>query len=147
MRLNYGQIRGYGGALLVLPQEALDAMNVTDGAVKSLDADAQAASGVVGTTFMNAWAAFVSEWRAFYEDNAGWWTRFASGPAIEDAANEYRQRVIDWRTKFVAAGGTPSTPTPPKPSNPADLLGQAQPILIIGAVVMGLWAAGRIFGK
>jgi len=63
--------------------------------------------------FVEQWGRFTTEWGKFVEDHKGFFDRFWGGSY--DKAIEFRQRALEWRKKFEALGGEPTTPPPTMP--------------------------------
>ena len=124
------------GALIYTPgviKAELEAVNTAAG---QLDVDIKAAK--VRDEFKRAWQAFFNEWKAFYKNNVGLWSRLWGG--LYEKASEYRRRVDQWRQAFEAEGGHASSPSPVAPPAPGSgnlkwiVLG-AGGLLLTGAVL------------
>jgi soluble lytic murein transglycosylase-like protein len=91
--------------------------------------------------FVYQWGEFEREFGNFWAAHAGSWTdRMWRG--AYDKAVEYRQRTADWRQRFEALGGKPTTPAPRPPTEHFLPPGVSMPWKTI-AVVGGL-AAGAL---
>jgi Transglycosylase SLT domain len=91
--------------------------------------------------FVYQWGEFEREFGNFWAAHAGSWTdRMWRG--AYDKAVEYRQRAADWRQRFEALGGKPTTPAPRPPTEHFLPPGVSMPWKTI-AVVGGL-AAGAL---
>lgn len=65
--------------------------------------------------FVYEWGQFERAWGDFWAEHASSWReRFWTG--VYDRVVEFRKRAGDWRQRFEALGGVPSTPKPRPPS-------------------------------
>ena len=67
--------------------------------------------------YRRSWKPFYDSWLAFYRSSKGWKERFMSGPSIWDRIQEFRNKLVKYRSiassEFGFEHGTPD-PTPPK---------------------------------
>jgi hypothetical protein len=95
-----------------------------------------ASKGYQGS-FLEQFGAFTGEWLAFAADHRGWTDRFwGSG---FDKAQEFRQRAVEWRKRFVDLGGVPTAPdpiVPPPDPDPSFPWGKVIAIASIGAAAV-----------
>ncbi len=102
------------GALVYTPgviKAELEAVNTAAG---QLDMDIKPAK--VRDEFKRAWKAFLDEWKAFYKNNSGYWSRLWGG--VYQKAVEYRKRIEQWREAFEREGGRPTGPSAVVPETP-----------------------------
>ncbi len=59
---------------------------------------------------------------------------------IYESTEQYRRELSDWRDRFVARGGVPSSPDVAAPPMQGDLLGTVRTVAIGGAIVAGALA-------
>jgi hypothetical protein len=126
------------GALIYTPgviKAELEAVNTAAG---QLDVDIKAAK--VRDEFKRAWQGFFTEWKGFYKNNSGLWSRLWGG--LYQKANEYRKRVEQWRQAFQQEGGRPSSPSAIVPEAPGS---GSWKWALIGAG--GLMVAGALVSK
>jgi len=120
-----------GAALDIrMPGDIKAEMNTVDGAVKQLDLEIKASG--VPAEFKSAWAGFLGEWRKFYGEHQSWSSRLWY--AAYDKTLEYRKRLGEWRTAFVAAGGRAVGPGLPKPSVEQE---SHFPWMLVGGAIVG----------
>ena len=94
--------------------------------------------------YVSEWSEFFRAWQSFVADHDDWYDRMWKGSY--DTAIDYRKQANAWRARFIALGGTPSTPEAAIPDDavPWDKL------LLVGGLVAAalvLPAAFRAFGK
>jgi hypothetical protein len=129
-------------AIINTPGQIRADMDTVRGLIRQLDADVQGSKA--STQFKAAWKGFVDEFEGYYRSNSGWGAWWFGA---KEKTDEYRRRVRDWRTMFVAEGGKPTTPEdrPPDPSSSGG--GWKVAALGIGAAFVGAlalgWAASR----
>jgi hypothetical protein len=123
------------GALVYTPgviKAELEAVNTAAG---QLDVDIKAAK--VRDEFKRAWKGFFDEWKSFYKNNSGLWSRLWGG--VYQKAAEYRKRVEQWRQAFEREGGRATGPSAVLPETPS---GGSWKWALIGAG--GLMVAGAL---
>jgi hypothetical protein len=114
------QLGDLGDPLIWTPNSIASLRDQADGEIQATAVDVSTlraihGDGVVTSSALASFKAFYNEWKK-YKDSIGI-TGLLWG-STADRINEYRTRNTDWRNQFKAAGGTLSSPTPPK-SNPA----------------------------
>ncbi len=119
------------------PENIRDEMQTVGALIHQLDADIRASHAT--EEFKSAWKMFVEEYAQFYKAHQGWFDRLWFGDW--EKVVEYRRRTLDWSQKFIAQGGTTSTPTDNPPDMPGNRFGQLVTAALIGG---GLLAAYKI---
>jgi len=113
-------------------------MQTVAGLVRQLDGDITASKA--SAQFKTAWRGFADEWERFVKQT-GYWARWWY--ATKEKVDEYRRRVHDWRTMFIAEGGKPSGPEDHPPSVGAEKQSWKIAALGVGIVAAGAWWLSR----
>jgi hypothetical protein len=136
-----GCVRDAGLVDIQTPGSIKAEMDTTANIIRQLDADIRASH--VDASFKAAWGAFVDEWERFYKEHAGWFDRLWY--ASYEKTVEYRRRALEWREKFVAIGGTPTTPADIPPKTATERFGEAfNKIVNVALLGGGLFAAYKV---
>jgi hypothetical protein len=108
------------------------------GLVRQLDGDIKASKA--SAQFKTAWRGFFDEWEKFVRET-GYWARWWY--VTKEKVDEYRRRLHDWRTMFVAEGGKPSGPEDHPPVVDGNKGWWKVAALGAGAVAVGAWLFSR----
>jgi hypothetical protein len=124
------------GALVYTPGVIKAEIEAVNTAAGQLDVDIKAAK--VRDEFKRAWKGFFDEWKSFYKNNSGLWSRLWGG--VYQKAAEYRKRVEQWRQAFEREGGRATGPSAIVPEAPSSgswkwaLIG-AGGLMVAGALI------------
>ena|SRR3990167_1723769 len=106
---------GYEAPGVRTPGYVLSEMRTVDNLVLSLVRDISRTD--VSDVFLEAFTAFVKDWREFYDENksgfGAWWARGTTPVYMKTL--EYRNLAMQWRDRFVRQGGSPSSVPLPEP--------------------------------
>lgn len=106
---------GWSPVTLITPGDTLALMNKVDTLIESLNNEILAfiQSGKAREVFVANWNIFRAEWKQFFTDHKGWWSRATATPY--EMAENWEDRVTKWREAFAAEGGKFTGPGPEKP--------------------------------
>lgn len=143
------QADGSLGSPIKMPSTIEAELRKTSTYIETLAAEISVTRGL-DSTFLDAWAAFLKEWRTWYGSGGVWF--FGEGPSTLwgstwDTAQEYGRRAEQFRASFVAAGGktgTPSEVTPPEPDNTPELSSTIKWVVAGIAIVAVAYVAGPL---
>jgi len=139
--LGRGRRRQLGdlGLFEFTPGQVSDLQRSVEFSVESLNTDVRQKIDDLPADFVNGWARFRQEWRAFLADRGGWAARHEL--STWEKTKEYRTRVEGWYKTFRELGGQPTgAPPPPPPVRASAFPPWAWGLLAVG----GLFAVGRI---
>jgi hypothetical protein len=130
------------GSVVNTPGQILNAMNVVDRLVDSLGVAVNAQAAKLPKNTVKQFADFWNEWKKFYQDNSGLWSRFWEGTYEQTLA--YQARAVEWQKRLGKAGAdvTPDAPSSDKPA-----ASPTQVLMYVGlgvAVLVGLVLVTRL---
>ena len=153
-RLKTGSNIGYAAPethwySIATPGDILAEMDKVQREADTLDHDFESYSGGDSgfPATKSAWKAFLAEYKKFYEDNNGWFSRLSGG--MGDRVVAYGNQLNDWRAKLKSFAGAKVT----EPSLTAVQVREDptktnyKPYLIGGMVIAGLLGGGYALSK
>lgn len=130
------------GSIVNTPGQILNAMNEVDRLVDSLGTAVNAQVAKLPKTIVMQFSAFWNEWKAFYRDNSGLWSRFWEGTYEQTLG--YQTRAVEWQKRLAKAGAT-VTPDAPASDKPPTTPGQVLMYVGLGvAALVGLVLVTRL---